>query len=209
MSARRLSHVDCSAKLVIGPRNAAAGPSIKRATRVGPRTANVPLRAVSASRANGALSRFATSRPSHRRQSPRPLTRTERGAVKPAILANTPLRGALSDRLSASRLASGTASSLSANRSPPARPSPPIAAACNETNARRLAMRALPSRKATRRSPVTAGSITSRSTLNRPTLMSRSGSSGASLGSVARNSGSRRRDAVAAVRLRISRCLSR
>ena len=188
---------------LLGPSRLAVAPLTSRANFAGPLTVKVPSRAVSASRANSCPPKSASNLPFHAFQSPLPSTRTASGWVSPPSLASTPPRGASSRNWKASLFVSGTASSTSLTRSPPARPCPATAEPSNQTCARPEAICARPSSRNTRRSPETGASAMKLSTRSLPMSMSRSGSSGPS--SVeGLSSGARRRIIRCAVSARTS-----
>ena len=121
----------------------------------------------------------ATARPCHAAQLPRPSTLAVSGALNDPIVETTPPTGAVSFTLTSSLFCSGTASSFSTRRSPPAIPRPVNAVALVVNCARLSAMCTAPSIFTMCAWPVTGLAMTKRSIASRFTSMSRSGSSGA------------------------------
>jgi hypothetical protein len=156
-----------------------AGVSAYNAGWALPRTRNVPLFAASVRSASDFPPRIATALPCHAFHDPLPETVASSGCFNPPIVAATPPAGAISLASTSSLSWSGTASSFSVRRSPPAIPGPVSASALAVSCARASAMCTPLSKRTICTCPVTALAMTKRSTVSLPISISRSGRYGA------------------------------
>ena len=144
------------------PEVTAAGASV-------PESVYRPASAASARSATGALPTRARAAPRHCAQLPSPETSSATAPLAPSIRAMTPPRAPAAATSMSNRSRSGSASITSRSRSDPS------TSPSSRTAARPARISARPSSRAARSTPVTGRASTSRSTLSRPILMSKSG----------------------------------